>query len=144
MGRKSHKSPFDLGRLPTLEQIAEFEEAGEEADPCCTVENFRPNLAGTARDTWNTSVCEVFVEAYEADGQYECNDLDLIRRGFGRHLRYLIKLFKERHTTQDVLLARAKLKRRLERRRYVSLVIQISPLLHNGIHRVACSSSNAV
>lgn len=123
MGRKTARSPFDLARLPDSEEITEFEEASEDAGPCCSVDNFRPDLNGTARSKWNVSTAEVFVEAYMNEGAFPCEDAKLVEKYFVRHLRYLINTFKERHNNEDVLEARAKAKRRRERRTYVSLFL---------------------
>ncbi len=120
MGRKDTKSPFDLSRLPLEEDLEAFEEADEDDGPCCTIDNFRPDLNGTTRSKWNASVAEVFVEAYMSEGSIECDDPALVKKCFVRHLKYLITKFKERHTDREVLLARAKAKRRRERRTYVS------------------------
>ena len=118
MGRKTNKSPFDMNRLPLEDELQAFD-ADEKTGPCCTIDDFRPNLNGTARDKWNTSVAEVFVEAYMEEGSVPCDDPALVKRYFVRHLKYLIIKFKEQNTDRDVLLARAKAKRRRERRTYV-------------------------
>ena len=123
MGRRTHKSPFDLDKLPSEEELQDFEDADEEArPPCCTIDDFRPDLHGTPRSKWNTSIAEVFVDAYMAEGTFACDDRALVRKYFVRHLRYLISMFKDRHTEQEVKLARLKQKRRKERRNYVIIV----------------------
>ena len=119
MGRKSHKSPFDMNRLPLEDELEAFEIADEDTGPCCTIDDFRPDLNGTARSKWNTSVAEVFVEAYMEEGSVATDDPALVKKYFVRHLKYLITKFKERNTEKDVLIARAKAKRRRERRAYV-------------------------
>ncbi|KAI0715187.1 hypothetical protein C8Q76DRAFT_619567 [Earliella scabrosa] len=119
MGRLTHKSQFDLNKLPSEEELEEFEEADEDAGACCTIDDFRPDLNGTPRSKWNTSIAEVFVEAYMAEGTFVCDDRALVRKYFVRHLRYLISMFKDRHTEQEVKLARLKQKRRRERRNYL-------------------------
>ena len=119
MGRKTNKSPFDLHRLPLEDELEAFETAEEDTGPCCTIDDFRPDLNGTARSKWNASVAEVFVEAYMEEGSVATDDPALVKKYFVRHLKYLITKFKERNTQRDVLVARAKAKRRRERRAYV-------------------------
>ncbi|KAI0712000.1 hypothetical protein C8Q76DRAFT_602860, partial [Earliella scabrosa] len=119
MGRQSYKSPFDLQKLPTEEEMEAFVDAPEEDGPCCGVDNFRPDLNGTARSHWNRSIADVFVEEYMAEGTVPCRDPALVKKYFVRHLRYLISKFKEQHTNEEVLTARRKLKRRHERRGYL-------------------------
>ena len=120
MGRKSHNSPFDLSKIPTPEEVQDFAEEDEHRAPCCTIDDFRPDLNGTPRSAWNTSVADVFVEAYMSDGAYPCDNAALVEKYFVRHLRYLIGKFKERHTEREIIAARMKAKRRRERRNYVS------------------------
>ncbi|KAI0705489.1 hypothetical protein C8Q76DRAFT_771240 [Earliella scabrosa] len=135
MGRQSYKSPFELQKLPTEEEMRAF---SEDDGPCCTADNFRPDLNGTARSPWNCSIADVFVEEYMADGLVPCDDPALVKKYFVRHLRYLITKFKEQHTNADVLAARMKLKRRRERRGYLQQLFQrrlIAAHSEPGLHR---------
>ena len=116
MGRHHPNDPFDLEKLPSEEDISAFD---SRLGPCCTVDNFRPDLLHTPGTPWNKSVADVFVEGYLKDGEFPCDDEALIRKSFVRHLKYLIDKFRASHSPEEIR-ARFKERRRKERRSYVS------------------------
>ena len=119
MGRE-HTNGFHINKLPTAEEVLDYDPAN---GPCCSIHNFRPDLAATPGTTWNKSVVGVFVEAYMEEGLIECDDPDIIEAYFKRHLQYLIQQYRRSSESEDVVKARKTLHRRQERRRGVSSLI---------------------
>lgn len=70
---------FDSTRFPTEKELKSFNPS---LGRCCTADDVRPDLAGSAHMPWNTSVAEVFAEEFIERNVYPCRDEVEIKKIF--------------------------------------------------------------
>ncbi|KAI0351856.1 hypothetical protein OH77DRAFT_1410198 [Trametes cingulata] len=99
--------------LPAEEDLVDYDPYD---GPCCTAENFRPDLDSTPSSAWNRSIIEVFVEHFM--DRKPSAPQDRVEELFEGHLKYLCQRWQEGTKLDEATLRRrAKLMRRAERQR---------------------------
>ncbi|KAL7277902.1 hypothetical protein ACG7TL_008852 [Trametes sanguinea] len=105
---------FDETKVPSVVEVEAFNPS---LGPCCTGENFRPDLRSPPHTVWNKSVCDVFVALFIKRKVHPCKDETLIHEAFFSHLGYLHSSYMDQlKTTEDQEAAR-KAHNRYERKR---------------------------
>lgn len=84
--------PFDLSRIPSSGEVGQYEYRIDK--PCCTWEDFRPDLNGTPTNDWNRSVVDVFKAGFMRSGIDPNAKPGDVERAFATHLRSLIAAFR--------------------------------------------------
>ncbi|KAI0740263.1 hypothetical protein C8Q76DRAFT_609568 [Earliella scabrosa] len=80
-------APFDVDKIPSRQEVAEFTGGSGQ---CCTVDNFRPDLEGTPKSTWNKSVAMVFAKAFVQRSDVPAGVSRVtVARAFATHLKGL-------------------------------------------------------
>ncbi|KAI0690608.1 hypothetical protein C8T65DRAFT_587795 [Cerioporus squamosus] len=108
---------FDDSKLPTPEEVATF---NGKTGHCCTIEDFRPDLAGTPRSMWNKSAAAVFAKAFVTLPDAPCRTRKTVEEAFGTHLIGLCKAYRNwKQAGSPQRLERMAAARRAMRKDYV-------------------------
>ncbi|KAI0687418.1 hypothetical protein C8T65DRAFT_590463 [Cerioporus squamosus] len=112
MGRQNSKSPFHADHLASATEAEDYDPA---QGPACGLDDFRPDLAGTHTNAWNTCIVQIFVDHFmkllpDAD-ENEVTEL------FEGHLKYLCSRYKESLQGAEAARRRQRLANRAERQR---------------------------
>lgn len=107
--------------------MADFQAFDPRRGECCTRENFRLNLEGTACDDWNKSATRVFVNdflrihnKYPTDNQVVRS---MIKKKTTSAIKSLIKLYRKKDVDGPLLEAAQKKRNRRERKRTVGILL---------------------
>ena len=120
MGLDSRKQQFDPNCLPSVDEVEEYTDQGEEE--CCDSLDFKPDLSKSAKSDWNQSVVRVFVAHYlQSDNCVERNE-DRVFEHAEKHLTYLHYKFKKQCKTPRFKKELARRKARQERKRTVRIL----------------------
>lgn len=114
---------FDETKVPSRNEVDAFNGQGGQ---CCTIDNFRPDLLGTPRSTWNQSVAQVFAKQYIKETGAISKNVVEVQRAFGVHMKTLINSFKTFQASDTTNEAKRRARRRYMRKSYVSVARQIS------------------
>ncbi|KAI9069158.1 hypothetical protein FKP32DRAFT_1560268 [Trametes sanguinea] len=113
MHRKKGQA-FDETKIPTEKEVESFDPSH---GPCCTADNFRPDLRAPPHSEWNESVCDVFVEEFFKRKVHPSRDEEAIRDAFFSHLGYLHKSYLDQLKSEQEQQTARKLHNRYERKR---------------------------
>ena len=92
MGRNTGRDDFDLTRLPTEQEVADFDPYL--GDECCTLQNFKVDLRKNPRSEYNQSAARVFAHSFNSCQSYTKRSPDLLVSMFHTHLEQLQTLFR--------------------------------------------------
>lgn len=96
-----------------------------EIEECCTAQQFKLHLNGTARNAWNVSAARVFADHFLINHSELYPDVWAVRRMVLKktcaHIKSLIKAFREGQRGIDVNRATRRAKNRQERKANVSI-----------------------
>ena len=114
---------FDDPKVPSRDDVGKF---NGRVGQCCTIENFRPDLLGTPRSTWNQSVAQVFAKQYVKGPTAKSKDVTEVVRAFGVHMKTLINSYKTFQASDTANDAKRRTRRRYMRKSYVSAASRFS------------------
>ncbi len=88
---------------------------------CCTIEDFRLDLEGTPKSTWNKSAAYVFANAFAKLPDAPCKDKKVIAEAFATHFVGLRVAYRKwKYAGSPTHLQQQIARRRWQRKEYVS------------------------
>lgn len=125
MRRDTWNSPIDEDTIPTAAEVEGF---NPQEGPCCSVQNFRPDLNNPAGTPWNASATNVFVKDFVSAKVYPSASRFQVAKAFRTHLGRLRTFYKE-FRSGGVPPTTQKARNADERRRNVSTTRSLPVLL---------------